>query len=1139
MCFCSGLAGLTYEVIWQRVLVLVVGNSAAATTAVLAAVMLGLGLGSLLAARYADRGDPLVMYGVIEVALGVLAAVVPQVARLAGDFTSGWALGDGPAPFAVRFAVAAAVVLAPATLMGATVPILARFAALGSRGIDDPVGPSAGLVYGLNTAGAALGCMLTGYVLLGRVGVFRTGAAAAAIDVAVGAIAIWIGIRGGNPFLCFARARVDRSRGTSCVSRIMKPFTPREVQKVPPGPPSPKTFRHEKRGVLHPYLVLLLAAVSGASVLALEGLWTRMLRIVFGHDVHAFSSMLASVLVGLALGSGIYAVLPGRARQSKLLLPGLFAALGLSEVLSLAVVGALYLHRGLDIFAVGPSLGITQSHEQGLVLQALFTAVLVLAPATAAGAILPALCAAFQKRVSGGNPFLEKGVSPGPPSPKTSRDIRIEARRAERAIKSVDPSSTGARVGLVLAANTAGAIVGAVLPQAVLVPYLGIQRSFVSVAAVAIGAAALCLASVRELRTTIRALGCTLLVLSLGLSAIAVPAGLPRQALARKVGPSHQRFLFYREGATGTVAVVEDEISRERQVYINGVNEVTTRLVHDQSFKLLGHLGLLVHPHPRDVLVICLGAGLSAGAAATHDVESIRVVDLERSVVGAARMFGELNNGLLDDRRVAVSFEDGRHHLRATEARYDVIVVDSTHPRAVDSWLLYTRELYALARSRLRSEGYFVQWVPLHGLSVDELRIIVHTFLSEFPQGSLWVNAGYERYGPAGYALLLGSTGDGTIDRRVVERRLAAPAVRADLVPWGLQTLPEVLECFVAGPDALRRWTGFLPINTDDLPLTQFVTSYSRAAPMSLERLLEVREPVAPVLEPALGAADSDLAADLRRRYLAQGFLFAGQLERAVEACGPGCEKPPMFALTASQGPPYFAALRRRYEGDPERLLEIARSLSSLGRNDEAVATLERAVDLHRADARLWLELGLAHSESGNVVAARRAFRASLAHDPGLASASVGLGLLEVHAGRSAEGLEELERALERDPSLPDTHAALGFAYFVADDPRRAERHLWQALVLDPRNRDARIGLGRLRLAQGRDPEAVDVFRTARRLFPYDGDVAYNLGLALLRTEQPAQAVRAIEAAVRIDPTDQEAADLLRAARTAVSLTPR
>ena len=138
-----------------------------------------------------------------------------SVARLAGDFTSGWALGDGPAPFAVRFAVAAAVVLAPATLMGATVPILARFAALGSRGGDDPVGPSAGLVYGLNTAGAALGCVLTGYVLLGRVGVFHTGAAAAAIDVAIGAMSIVLGTRGGNPFL---------------------------KKWVPPGPPSPKTF---------------------------------------------------------------------------------------------------------------------------------------------------------------------------------------------------------------------------------------------------------------------------------------------------------------------------------------------------------------------------------------------------------------------------------------------------------------------------------------------------------------------------------------------------------------------------------------------------------------------------------------------------------------------------------------------------------------------------------------------------------------------------------------------------------------------------------------------------------------------------------------------------------------------------------
>lgn len=1077
LCFCSGLAGLTYEVIWQRVLVVIVGNAATATTAVLAAVMLGLGLGSLLAARHADRTEPLRAYGAIEVALGVLALTVPLGARLAGAVTPGWLLGEDPGvgSFVVRFLIAGVVVLAPATLMGATVPFLARFAALGFRGPGDAVGPSAGLVYGLNTAGAALGCVLTGYVLLGRFGVFWTGAAAAGVDVGIGLIALRLATR--------LRATEGEGAGLATEDRPLDPS--------------------ERSHALPPWFVLVLAGVGGASVLALEGLWTRMLRIVFGHDVHAFASMLAAVLVGLALGSGLFALLPLRIRRSRLFVPGVLTALGLGEVISLAVVGRLYLERGLDIFEVGASFAITRSHEQGLVLQALFTSALVLWTAMAAGALLPALCAGFRPAAAGA------------------------------------VQGTGRRVGQVLAANTAGALVGAVLPIAVLVPYLGLQRSFVAVAALAVGAAALCLAAARGLPWTVRALGCFLIVLAFGLAATTVPADLPRQVLARKIGPHHLRFLMYEEGATGTVAVVENRLNRERQVFINGVNEVTTRLVHDQSFKLLGHLGLLMHPDPREVLVICLGAGLSAGAVATHDVESIRVVDLERSVVHAARFFDDLNNGVLEDPRVDVSIEDGRHHLRTTTNRYDVIVVDSTHPRAVDSWLLYTREFYALARARLDREGYLVQWVPLHGLSVDEFRIIVHTFLSEFPQGSLWVNAGYERYGQAAYALLLGPRGRGDIDRGNLAHRLAAPAIRADLLPWGLHSVPEVLECFVAGPRALRRWTGHLPMNTDDLPWTQFVTEYSRATPMTAARLLEVREPVSAYLEPTIDAAESELASELRRRYLAQGFIFAGQLERAIEVCGLTCDKPPQFALAADQGPPYFVALRQRYEADPERMLEIASSLTGLGQVDEAVTTLERAVQVHRSDARLWLNLGILLASRGDVDEARSAFRASLAHNPDLALARINLGLLEVRAGRHAEGLVDLERAVVIDPSLSEAHAALGFGLFESDEPERAEHHLLQALALDPRNHDARITLGRLRLGQGRDADALAIFQVAHRLFPYDGDAAFNLGLALLRTEQPASAVTVLEAAVRIDPTDHEAVALLRAARTTASLMPQ
>lgn len=1056
------MAGLAYEVLWLRLLAAVLGNAAAATSAVLAAVMAGMGLGGLLAGRRADRVDPLRLYGLLELALGAAALAVPTVASLAGELSPHLerAAGPGWAAGPLRFLIASAVVLVPASLMGATVPVLARFVELGSGRAGDRVGPSAGLIYALNAAGAAVGCALAGYVLLGRYGIQATSAMAAAVDVAAGALALVVGL----------------------VARRASPSPPARAPEAP-GAGAPR---------LPGPLVLALAALGGACMLALEGLWTRFLLIVFGHDVHAFSSMLAVVLAGLGLGSAAYAALPARLRGSPATIPVLLGLLAAATVATFALAGHAYLGAGLDVFGLVEALAITRTHEQDLLLQPVFAAVVVLGPSLVSGALLPALCAALAGR------------------------------------------GAGSRVGHVLAANTAGSIVGSLLPSLVLVPALGLQRAIVAVGAAAAAGCVAALAAAPRLRAGARWLGAALAVLALAFAAAAAPRELPRRVLARKIGANHLRFELYEEGRTGTVAVTRNVINGERVLFINGVNEVTTRLVHDQSFKLLGHLGLLLHRHPRDVLVICLGAGLSAGAAATHDVERLEIVDLERSVAHAARRFGRENNGVLDDPRVGLVFDDGRHHLRTTARRYDVVVVDSTHPRAVDSWILYTREFYRTAAARLAEPGYLVQWLPLHGLSVDEFRIIVHTFVDTFPEASLWVNAGYEPYGQAAYALLVGPRGAAGIDRGVLADRLGREAVRADLEPWGLGSEGEVLECFVAGPEALRRWTGHLPINTDDLPLTQFVTPWTASAPMTAARLLEVRQPVERALAPPLGPGDAALASELRVRGLAQGFLWAGAPERAWEVCGDTCEKLALFLAALGEGPRYFRAIAALYPGDNDRLLEIAEGFRGLGLDEDAAALLDAATRADRSDARLWLNLGVALSGEADQVRARRAFRAALAHSPRLVLGRINLGLLQARSGRVEAALADLRLAVELDPELAEAHAALGFALIQADEPGPAERSLRRALELDPRHREARIDLGRLLLATGRVEEAAGVFRVGRRLYPYDADMLFNLGTALLRAGRDAEAARALEAALRVDPGDDEARALLGLARQAL-----
>ena len=174
--------------------------------------------------------------------------------------------------------------------------------------------------------------------------------------------------------------------------------------------------------------------------------------------------------------------------------------------------------------------------------------------------------------------------------------------------------------------------------------------------------------------------------------------------------------------------------------------------------------------------MICLGAGLSAGAALRHPLQSLDVVDLSSSMEQAAREFADINNNVLDDPRFHLHIGDGRQFLLRSDERYDVMMVDSTHPKSVDSWILYTLEFYELMRDHLEEDGIAVQWLPLHGLSEREFKIIVRTFMEVFPNTTLWVNVGFETYGQVAYVKLVGTLEplviDDALGRHVEARRL-------------------------------------------------------------------------------------------------------------------------------------------------------------------------------------------------------------------------------------------------------------------------------------------------------------------------------------------------------------------------------
>ena len=271
--FVSGACGLLYQVVWTRKLVLLFGTTSYAVSTVLSIFFLGLGLGSLWGGRLADRTKkPLALYGVFEIIIGLWALAFilsidhteAAVVAALRAFASTRAVAVG-----LRGVLALGFLLVPVTLMGATLPLLAKFVSASNR----TRGMRIGALYSINTFGAVAGCMMTGFALLALYGYTRTTLIGAAANIVAGALAIVL-----------SRAAGDLS-------------TTAEAEASPEGDAgvSPRVVT----------LVVLGFAVSGFCALALEVLWTRLLVLVFLGTTYAFTTMLAAILCGIAAGSAV------------------------------------------------------------------------------------------------------------------------------------------------------------------------------------------------------------------------------------------------------------------------------------------------------------------------------------------------------------------------------------------------------------------------------------------------------------------------------------------------------------------------------------------------------------------------------------------------------------------------------------------------------------------------------------------------------------------------------------------------------------------------------------------------------------------------------------------------------------------
>ena len=830
-------------------------------------------------------------------------------------------------------------------------------------------GEQTALLYGTNTAGATAGAFCTSFLLFPGLGVARTNLAAALLEAAL-AVFVLAGL-------------APRARRREAAS-------PGEEPAPPAGRPAGDR------------LAVALYGVVGFSSLALEVCWERALSMVVGASVYSFSCILAAFLAGIGAGSLLVRPwLPAIRRPARVFAAGI----ALFAILALATTG-LFQFLPAAFVRLIVALGLSSA---GFTLTALTVSAAAMLPSTLVlGALFP----------------IAGVLAAGP------------------------EGESGEAVGAIYFWNTLGGALGAFGGGFFLVPRLGL-RGTIELASVA---ALLCSAILlrREAESGERRMRLASAVsILLVAAAVLLPAPwspeklvqgvfrfpvdrypLPVRTLPMRGDDSDaEKMLFYQDGVNATVSVQRQ--SGETYLKVNGKTDAGTG--SDMPTQVLaGEVAMLFGPPAKNVLVIGLASGVTAGSISLHRPERLDIVELEPSIVAASRLFDEVNNRPLEQSFVRVIEDDGRTVLGRKGPRYDVIVSEPSNPWMSSAANLFTKEFFHLVKGRLAPGGRLLQWIQLYGISPASLESILAALRSEFPQ----VYGFSDTAGGSDLLLLATERPLRRGDFPVWEN--LSPAVQEDLQRIGNSSTADLRSLLRVAPvdaDALARQAP--RANTDDdmeVELQSFLEMYDPTDVLG-RNWAAIRGTATAVLS---GAAAPTRAAV---GELALSFLQTRNDEAIADA----------LIRVAPPGPEGLVAvaeLSRRRAAPPENVRKIlddtiarfpdsfdARLARGRARVDSreldgAVEDLERAAALRPRDPRARYELLRALNAAGrkeSALAEARIVRTSpiTQNDP---KAFSEVGRAELAAGRYEEAARDLRRFLDWNPYSPEEWKLLAAA---------------------------------------------------------------------------------------------------------------
>jgi len=524
------------------------------------------------------------------------------------------------------------------------------------------------------------------------------------------------------------------------------------------------------RGAWEVYVTI---ALSGACALGAEVVWTRLLGLLLGATVYTFSIILAVFLIGLGLGSGFGSMLAKSLERPRI-------ALGVCQMLLVGAVAwtAYMLADSLPYWPVNPliSSGPWFTFQIDLV-RCLWT---ILPAAVLWGASFPLALASV--------------AEPG--------------------------EDSGRMVGGIYAANTAGAIVGALTFSLLLIPRLGSGRSERLLIVLSALSGLLMLGPMvwpwRRKSGALALLAATAAAFWLIWIVPPVPGMLIAYGRRIMTSTTRAKILYVGEGINSSIAISQWD-DGALQFHVSGKVEASTEPYDMRLQRMLGHLPGLFHPKPASVLIVGFGAGVTAGSFTLYpSMQRIVICEMEPLVPRIANIFFPHENyDVVHDARTKINFDDARHYILTSPDKFDIITSDPIHPWVKGSATLYSKEYFELVKAHLNPGGVVTQWVPLYETDVDTVKSEIATFFDVFPNGTIWSNEN----GGGGYDVVLaGQAGNAPIDVDGIEQRFASPSyarVVKSLADVGFQSPLSLVTTYAGRASDLKPWLASAQINRD------------------------------------------------------------------------------------------------------------------------------------------------------------------------------------------------------------------------------------------------------------------------------------------------------------------------------------